>query len=80
MGPVDWFLGTSFDWKHHGDGELSVNLSQAAYARNLAERYHQHDASFDPSATPYRSGLPIDSIKRSKDDPTDPEVLRRTET
>ena len=80
MGPVDWFLGTSFDWKRHGDGELSVHLSQAAYARNLAERYRQHDASFDPSATPYRSGLPIDSIKRSKDDPTDPEVLRRTET
>jgi hypothetical protein len=32
MGPVDWFLGTSFDWKRHGDGELSVHLSQAVPA------------------------------------------------
>ena len=35
MGPVDWILGTSFDWQHQFNGELSVHLSQAVYACNL---------------------------------------------
>ena len=61
MGVVNWFLGTHFTWAQRGS-KISVHLCQGAFAQNLVERYRQQDVNFNPRATPYWSGLPIDSI------------------
>ena len=62
MGTVNWFLGTYFEWPSHQDGALSVHLSQEAYAQHIAEKHHLSGLNYNPRATPYRSGCPIDSI------------------
>ena len=80
MGVVNWFLGTHFTWRDLPAGELSVHLSQVSYAQNLVERHRQQDTNYNPRATPYRSGLPIDSIKGATPDKmTDPAFIRRRE-
>ena len=61
MGVINWFLGTQFTLAHRGS-EISVHLCQGAFAQNLVEQYRQQDVNFNPRATPYRSGIPIDSI------------------
>eukprot|EP00956_Cyclotella_meneghiniana_P012602 scaffold17913_cov36-Cyclotella_meneghiniana.AAC.1 len=62
MGPVDWFLGTAFTWKRHDDGNLSVLLSQSAFIDFTAHRFAVDRFKPVPHMTPYRSGIPIDSI------------------
>jgi len=61
MGVVEWFLGIHFSWQVTG-GEVDVHLNQAGFAANLAERFNLHHKSPTPTATPYRSGIPINSI------------------
>ena len=61
MGDVSHFLGMKFVWTKH-NSTLSVHLSQSAFVDNLI-----YDLGLDPESTsapktPYRSGLPIDSI------------------
>ena len=61
MGDVTHFLGMKFTWTRK-DSHLSAHLSQSAFIDNLAQ-----EVGFDPLSTkhpktPYRSGLPIDSI------------------
>ncbi|KAL7445637.1 hypothetical protein ACHAXH_009550 [Discostella pseudostelligera] len=80
MGVVNWFLGTHFTWLDLPDGNLSVHLSQVAYAQNLVERHRQQNINVNPCATPYRSGLPIDSIHGAPpEDFIDPTFLHRRE-
>lgn len=80
MGIVNWFLGTHFTWLTLPDGNLSVHLSQVAFAQNLVERYRQNNINPNPRATPYRSGLPIDSIQGTTPDKmTDPSFIRLRE-
>ena len=62
MGVVNWFLGTHFTWLDLPDGEISVHVSQVAFVQNLVERHCQQHINVNPRATPYFSGLPIDSI------------------
>ena len=61
MGDVHHFLGIKFSWTR-SDNTLSAHLSQTAFIDNLTQ-----ELGFDPQSskhpkTPYRSGLPIDSI------------------
>ena len=61
MGDVQHFLGIKFAWTRTNDS-LTAHLSQSAFIDNLSQ-----EAGFDPLCTktpktPYRSGLPIDSI------------------
>jgi transposase InsO family protein len=80
MGVVNWFLGTHFTWLDLPDGEISVHMSQVAFAQNLVERHRQQHINVNPRATPYRSGLPIDSIPGAPiEDFDDPTFLRRRE-
>jgi len=80
MGVVNWFLGTHFTWRDLPNGELSVHLSQAAFAQNLVERHRQQHINYNPGATPYRSGLPIDSIQGATvEEMDDPAFVRRRE-
>jgi hypothetical protein len=76
MGDVDWFLGTAFTWKRHSDGNLSVLLSQSAFTEFSAHRFAVNKFNQVPNMTPYRSGLPIDSIPPPPKD--DPDQKRRT--
>ena len=76
MGVVNWFLGTHFTWIDHQDGNISVHLSQVAFAQNLVECYRQQHINLNPHATPYRSGLPIDSLHAYSGDTEDPSFLR----
>ena len=76
MGVVTWFLGTHFTWIDLPNGEISVHLSQIAFAQNLVERYRQQDININPRATPYRSGLPIDSLMTYSGDMEDASFLR----
>ena len=61
MGVVEWFLGTHFSWRN-SDTETACHLNQAGFARNLVERFDCHRRAITPDATPYRSGLPINSL------------------
>lgn len=62
MGQVSHFLGIEFSWKHHDDGNLSVSLTQQSFAENLIDSVNYSTASVSSYVTPYRSGLPIDSV------------------
>ncbi len=62
MGTVDYFLGTAFQWNRHDDGELSVLLTQSAFVEYTAHRFAIDKLNPVPNMTPYRSGIPIDSI------------------
>ena len=62
MGQVDYFVGILFDWKQHQDGNVSVHLSQEAYANEIINTMGLSDAVSSTTMTPYRSGLPIDAI------------------
>ena len=79
MGVATWFLGTHLTWLSQADGHISVHLSQEAFAQNLVERHRQHTINHNPQATPYRSGLPIDSIpdNAAETDENEPSFLRR---
>ena len=75
MGKVDFFLGTAFTWNQLDDGNISVHLSQATFTEHLAHRFSVDTMNKTPNMTPYRSGLPIDSIQPSA--PDDPDLARR---
>ena len=76
MGPVDWFLGTAFTWKTHDDGNLSVFLSQTAFTEFMAHRFAVDRFKPVPNMSPYRSGIPIDSI--APPDKHNPDLKSRT--
>jgi hypothetical protein len=75
MGDVDYFLGTAFTWMKHEDGHLSVHLCQSAFIEYLAHRFALTNFVPVPNMTPYRSGMPIDSIPNP--DPKEPDFKRR---
>ena len=76
MGVVDYFLGTAFTWKEFEDGNVSVHMTQSAFTEYTAHRFGVDRMNRVPNMTPYRSGLPIDSI--APPDPSDPDLNRRT--
>ena len=80
MGTVNWFLDTHFEWSSHQDGALSVHLSQEAYAQHLVEKHRLAGLNYNPRATPYRSGCPIDSIPSATVDEDDDAFVKRRES
>jgi hypothetical protein len=67
MGVVEWFLGIHFAWRITPDS-VSVHLNQSSFAANLVKSFFQESCNVTPTATPYRFGVPIDSIAPSTDD------------
>jgi hypothetical protein len=55
-----------------------VHLNQPGFTANLVESFFQASHNVRPTATPYRSGVPIDSIAPSTDDDDSPAQLRCT--
>ena len=74
MGVVEWFLGIHFAWRIT-PSSVSVHLNQSGFAANLVESFFQDSRNVTPTATPYRSGAPIDSIAPSTDDNNSPAQL-----
>jgi hypothetical protein len=71
MGTVEWFLGIHFNW-NVSDNEVEVHLNQSGFARKLVERFECETRDPTPTATPWRSGLPIDSIPAASIDDVSP--------
>ena len=78
MGIVEWFLGVHFSWRIT-PSSVDVHLNQSGFAANLVERFARQSRNATPTATPYRSGVPIDSIAPSLDADDSPAQIRRKE-
>jgi hypothetical protein len=66
MGFVNWFLGIYFSW-HITPTSVTMHLNQSGFATNLVESFSLQDRNQSPTATPYWSGVPIDSIAKSSE-------------
>jgi hypothetical protein len=75
MGIVNWFLGLHFSWRITPLA-VTVHLNQSSLAFNLVESFSLSNRSQTPTATPYRSGVPIDSEALSSDDNDSPALKR----
>jgi hypothetical protein len=62
MGQVSQFLGIEFTWKWHMNGHLNISLTQESFAETLIDLLGFDSASISTFTTPYRLGLPIDSV------------------
>jgi hypothetical protein len=62
MGQVTHFLGIEFTWHRHGDGNVSVNLTQQSFVEMLLENLGFSSGTLSTFTTPYRTGISIDSI------------------
>ena len=61
MGLVKRFLGIHFSWRIT-KSSVDVHMNQSGFASNLVEQFCLDEWDPTPDATPYRSGVPIDSI------------------
>jgi hypothetical protein len=66
MGIVEWFLGVHFSWRIT-PSSMAVHLNQSGFAKNLVKSFFHQARDVTPTATPYRSGIPINSIAPSVD-------------
>jgi hypothetical protein len=64
MGIVNWFLGIHFSWRITPTS-VTMHLNQSGFATNLVESFSFQDRNQSPTATPYQSGVPVDSIAKS---------------
>jgi hypothetical protein len=75
MGIIEWFLGVHFLWRITLS-LVDVHLNQSGFATNLVESFARQTCTETPTATPYRSGVPIDSIAPSLDAKDSPAQLQ----
>ena len=61
-GPVHHFLGLAFDVTKDTHNNVSIHLTQQAYIESLLDEYNLDGPSVNSTPTPYKSGIPIDSI------------------
>jgi hypothetical protein len=78
MGLVEWFLGVHFSWRVT-KSTVDVHMNQSGFAANLVKQFCRDKWEPTPDATPYRSGVPIDSIAPSTDDDGSPAQIRLAE-
>jgi hypothetical protein len=71
MGIVTWFLRVHFSWQIT-PLTVTVHLNQSSFASNLVESFSLSNRSQIPTATPYRLGVPIDSVPPSYEDNNSP--------
>jgi len=62
LGDAEWYIGIKFDWHRSSDGTLTCRLSQEGYASAIVEEMGLSSANKCPMMTPFRSGLPVDTI------------------
>ena len=68
--PLSWRITPS---------SVAVHLNQSGFASNLVESFFGDTRNPTPTATPYRNGVPIDSIAPSTDADDSPAQIRRKE-
>jgi hypothetical protein len=78
MGIVEWFLGVHFSWRIT-PSSVAVHLNQSGFATNLVKSFFRQACDVMPTATPYRSGIPINSIAPSVDADNSPSQIWRKE-
>ncbi len=78
MGIAEWFLGVHFSWRVTSSSVL-VHTTQSGFTTNLVESFSLQSRNKTPTATPYRSGVPIDSIAPSTDADDSPAQIHRKE-
>ncbi len=66
MGIVEWFLGVHF-YLRITPSTVVVHLNQSGFATNLVKIFSCQTGDKTPTATPYQSGIRIDSIAPSLD-------------
>ena len=66
LGVMNHLLGIKFIWTLTDEKHLSVHMSQEAYIEQLGQSSGLLEASTTSTKTPYRSGLPVDSIPPSE--------------
>jgi hypothetical protein len=71
MGIMNWFLGVRFSWQIT-PSTVTVHLNQSGFASNLVESFSLSNRCQTPTATPYLSGVPIDSVASSYEDDDSP--------
>jgi hypothetical protein len=64
MGIVNWFLGVHFSWQLT-PLTVTIHLNRSGFATNLVKSFHLSDRNQTLTATPYRSGIPIDAVAAS---------------
>jgi hypothetical protein len=78
MGIVEWFLGIHFSWRITLS-LVAVHLNQSGLASNLVESFFCQLRNPTPMATPYWSGVPINSIAPSMDEDDSPAQIQQKE-
>lgn len=66
---ISHFLGIAFNCTKNEQGDVSIKLSQEAFAEMLLERFDMAGPNVHTVATPYRSGCPVDKIPNETYDP-----------
>jgi hypothetical protein len=64
-GQIGYFLGINFDCAKHNNGNVSILMNQEAFIENLVQVANL-DGPVNEPKTPYRSGYPVDSIPKDK--------------
>jgi len=75
MGDVAYLLGTAFIWLCHDNDHVSAHLTHTAYTELSAHQFGVDRMNWVFNMTPYRSGIPINSIPSPG--PSDPDLPRR---
>jgi hypothetical protein len=76
MGIVEWFLGIHFSWCITSS-LVAIHLNQSGFATNLIKSFARQARDKTPTATPYCSGVLIDSIAPSINADASPVQIRR---
>jgi hypothetical protein len=61
-GPVTHFLGITFTTSTDPSGNVTINLSQLPFIETMLQNQSMDSDLVNSTPTPYKSGLPIDSI------------------
>ena len=61
-GPVTHFLGITFATERRTDGSVSISLSQLPFVESLLQNHGLDSDAVNSTPSPFKSGLPIDSI------------------
>jgi hypothetical protein len=75
---VEWFLGIHSSWRITKSA-VAVHMNQSGFATNLVKQFFPDKWNPTPDATPYCSGVPIDSIAPSSDGDDLLAQIQRTE-
>ena len=59
---IDYFLGIKFDCVKHNESNVTIHMSQSAFAENLLSQHKMNGDFINTVQSPYRSGYPIDKI------------------